>query len=587
VSRKYLPVNRDQPMMLPEDMRLWVGRDHFVWFLIEIVGGLDTTALRALGRPGKGRPGYDPRMLAVLLLYSYCRGERSSRKIEERCRTDAAFRVATGNAVPDHSTICRFRVAAASPGGPLEDLFTQVLFVLAAAGLGRLDVISVDGSKIWADASKQANRTGEGLRKLARVILDEAARADGEGCACDGHEHGEAAGHGHPDSCGCCDGGTLPGLGLEGPAVPRGGWGGAPRAQRIAAGLAQLQAARCEREQQRRAAAETYLDAARAGHAPRGTVPHDVAAEAARLRLDQALAAQQALDTRYEQAGRRRPGRRRAAQDTSKVRKARQRLAAAEARATAAAAAEGTGKGKKPPQPVRNITDPDSRLMHCTLRGTVQAYNCQVPRTSDGVFLLSRATTDPNDAAQVIPALQAITRSREIIAAGHATGRHPSLWSRIGTILFDPGYFSQENCQAPGPDRLIGTGGTWKDPTPQHGPSCDHHDPRNQMAHNLSTRQGRDLYRRRAPISEGGFAQLKDTIGLRRFSLRGLPKAQGELTLATTAANLLLLHRRAPSPPDPHPGSVPGPGKHNLKGRAGPTDTWGCAGSPPMSQAGC
>src|SRR5215469_16326993 len=181
-------------MMLPEDMRLWVGKDHLVWFVIETIEGLDTSALEALGKPGLGRPGYDPRMLAVLLIYAYLQAERSSRKIEARCRTDAAFRIATGNQVPDHSTICRFRSAAAAPGGPLEDLFARVLFVLAAAGLGRLDVISVDGSKIWANAPEEANRTEEGLRKLARKILAEAARADGENCGCDGHEHGQAAG---------------------------------------------------------------------------------------------------------------------------------------------------------------------------------------------------------------------------------------------------------------------------------------------------------------------------------------------------------------------------------------------------------
>ena len=198
---------------------------------------------------------------------------------------------------------------------------------------------------------------------------------------------------------------------------------------------------------------------------------------------------------------------------------------------------------------MRNITDPDSRIMHCTLRGTVQAYNCQVPRTGDGVFLLPRATTDPNDAAQVAPALQAIALSQQIIAAGHAAARRPSFWSRIGTILFDPGYFSKDNIELPGPDRLIGTGGGWKDTTPSHGPGCGHHhDPRDQMAHNLATRQGRNLYRRRAPISEGGFAELKDTIGLRRFSVRGLPKVNGELLLAATTANLLLLHRHAPLP---------------------------------------
>src|ERR1700748_2162546 len=135
-------------MMLPEDMRLWVGKDHLVWFVIDTIDGLDTTALEAHTSPGKGRPGYHARMLAVLLIYACLQAERSSRKIGDRCRTDAAFRVATGNAFPGHWTICRFRSRAAGPGGLLEDLFTRVLFVLAAAGLGRLDVIRVDGSKI-------------------------------------------------------------------------------------------------------------------------------------------------------------------------------------------------------------------------------------------------------------------------------------------------------------------------------------------------------------------------------------------------------------------------------------------------------
>ena len=197
-------------MMLPEDMRLWVGKDHLVWFVIDVVDGLDTSGLEALGRPGKGRPGYDPRMLAVLLVYAYLQGVRSSRRIEERCRTDAAFRVATGNQFPDHATVARFRAAAAGEGGPLEDLFLQVLFVLAVAGLGRLDVVSVDGSKIWANASKQANRTEGGLRKLARKVLEDAARSDGEGCGCRGHGHGDAAGPAGPGSCPCCDGGMLP-----------------------------------------------------------------------------------------------------------------------------------------------------------------------------------------------------------------------------------------------------------------------------------------------------------------------------------------------------------------------------------------
>jgi transposase len=536
-------------MMLPENMRLWVDKDHLVLFVIDVIDDLDTAALQGLGKPGKGRPGYDPRVLAVLLIYSYLQGERSSRRIERRCQTDAAFRVATGNRVPDHSTICRFRAAAAGPGGPLEDLFAKVLFVLAEAGLGRLGVVSVDGSKIWANASREANRTEAGLERLARAILDEAGRADGEGCGCAGHEHGQAAGLEAAQACGCCDDGRLPGLGLDGPAVPPGGWGGASRAQRIAAGLADPQAARTAREGERRAAAQAYLAAARDGQAPRGPVPRAIEAEVAQIRLEQALAKDAAAGARRAAAGRR-GGRRRPGTASAATRDARRKLAAARARDQAAEATatdtktgKKTGK-KKDPQPVRNITDPGSRIMHCTRRGTVQAYNCQVGRTSDGVFLIPRITQDTNDCRQAEPAIKDIAASQQIIAAGHAAGHHPALRARIGTVLFDSGYFSKHNIELPGPDRLIGTDGNWKDTTPRHGPHCTHDDPRDQMACHLATRQGRNLYRQRAPISEGGFADLKNRTGLRQFTMRGIGKARGELLLATLSANIHLLYRR-------------------------------------------
>ena len=298
MGRKYLPVNREKPMFLPLDMQSWVSKDHFVWFLVDVAGQLDTSALEAGTSPGRGRPGYDPQMLATLVMYAMSCGVRSSREIEDRTRVDAGFRVASGNQFPDHSTLCRFRQRTGGEDGPLEDLFTQVLYVCAVAGLGRLRVISVDGSKIWADAAKEANRTLEGLRKLSRKVLDEAAAADGE-CGCDGHGHGEAAGAGA--GCGCCDGGMLPGLGLCGPAVLPQGWGGASRKDRIAACLADLEAVREAEDAARRAAAEACLAKARAGEAPPGRVPGEVAVAVAEIALEQAAAAQRAKRDAYDQ----------------------------------------------------------------------------------------------------------------------------------------------------------------------------------------------------------------------------------------------------------------------------------------------
>ena len=193
--------------------------------------------------------------------------------------------------------------------------------------------------------------------------------------------------------------------------------------------------------------AEAYLARARAGQAPPGRIPEDVAVPVAEIALEQAIAAQQAKRDAYDQrvaasGGRGVRGSRPAPpEQAAPVRRCRERLAAARkaARARAAAPAEagagqgppggdGTGKGKrnkKPPRPVRNITDPDSRAMHCTRNGTVQAYNCQCPRSDDGLVLAARATQDANDAAQVKPTLAAITAAQQIIAAGHRAGGHP------------------------------------------------------------------------------------------------------------------------------------------------------------------
>lgn len=114
MAKEFRPVQRDQTMLLPPDMCEWLPADHLVWFVLETVEVLDTSALERATRRrgGAGAAGYDPQMLLALLVYAYCQGVRSSRQIERLCITDVAFRVLCAQDGPDHATIARFRAQA-------------------------------------------------------------------------------------------------------------------------------------------------------------------------------------------------------------------------------------------------------------------------------------------------------------------------------------------------------------------------------------------------------------------------------------------------------------------------------------------
>ena len=169
----------------------WLNRDHFVYFLIELVEQLDLSGfLKAYRSDGKGGAAYHPAMMLALLFYAYCDGERSSRRIEEHCRTDFAYRIITGGLVPDHTTIARFRDRHEKA---IAQAFVPALGVCLRAGMGDLSLAAVDGSKFRCPASLRANRTLAGVEKeldrltaeieaeLARIveeILAETHRAD-------------------------------------------------------------------------------------------------------------------------------------------------------------------------------------------------------------------------------------------------------------------------------------------------------------------------------------------------------------------------------------------------------------------------
>ena len=172
----FLACDRDQELLLPPSLRDWLPEDHLAWFLIDAVAEIDLTAFLADYREdGWGRPAFDPEMMVALLLYAYAVGERSSRAIERRCREDVAFRVITANACPDHATIARFRERHEQA---LAGVFTEVLRLCVEAGLVSVGLVALDGTKLKANASKDANRGYAQIADEVERMLAEAAAAD-------------------------------------------------------------------------------------------------------------------------------------------------------------------------------------------------------------------------------------------------------------------------------------------------------------------------------------------------------------------------------------------------------------------------
>src|SRR4051794_32879687 len=169
----FIGCDRDQVFLMRPSLRDWVPEGHLVWTVLDAVGELDLSALYADYRDdGRGRPAYEPSMMVALLLYAYARGNRSSRGIERACVEDIAYRVVTGNLAPDHSTIAEFRCRHERPLG---EVFSGVLGLCARAGLASVGVVAIDGTKMSANASVNANRD---FGQIAREILEEAAEID-------------------------------------------------------------------------------------------------------------------------------------------------------------------------------------------------------------------------------------------------------------------------------------------------------------------------------------------------------------------------------------------------------------------------
>src|SRR5215207_4240134 len=173
MPQNFIACDREQAFLMPPDVRDWLPEGHLAWFIIDSVEAMDLAAFYGPYRQdGHGRPAYEPSMMVALLLYAYARGVRSARAIERACEEDVACRVIAAQQKPDHATIARF---VERHEDALAGLFAAVLGLCAQAGLARVGVVAIDGTKLHANASREATLDYE---RIAREIVEEAKAVD-------------------------------------------------------------------------------------------------------------------------------------------------------------------------------------------------------------------------------------------------------------------------------------------------------------------------------------------------------------------------------------------------------------------------
>ncbi len=516
MAKGYRPVDRDQVFLLPPDMREWLPAGHPVHLVIAVIEDhLDTSAFHAGRRTGgAGAAGYDPDMLVAVLVWAYAHGVTSSRRLEELCATDVAFRVICAGNLPDHSTIARFRkdFGEAVPG-----FFAEVLVLCSRLGMGRLGVVALDGTKVAASASKAANRGEERLRELAEQAVAAHAAAD----AADDELFGDA----------------------RGDEVPPEAWSPRGRAGRIREALAQLEAGRRAAEAAEQAKGQEFRARREAGRRT-GPAPAASAVALAEENLARVIAARQAQLARLREKGAgRRGGRLAGVEDYCRVREARAQVERARQREAQRQAAAEQAAG---PGPVRNLTDPDSRLMP-TRNGFIQGYNAQNVTSEDGLVIATELTDDTTDMAWYEPMTEKAAAAAALIEAHRPpdAGGQDSGPGGIELVLADAGYCSEENLTCPGPDRLIAAGKrrdlekAARDQD-QDASGQDWGGPAVQaMRERLRTEDGIAAYRRRGHIAETPHGRIKHNMRFRQLTMRGKDKAEAEWAFTCAVHNLL------------------------------------------------
>ena len=449
MSRKFKIGNYEETLNQTIRLGEALPSQHLARFVVDIIAQLNLSKIYERYAPVGGEA-IAPEILLGLLFYGYATGVFSSRKIEKATYESIPFRYIAGGLHPDHDTIANFRKTFLDE---IQELFVQILLLAQAAGVLKLGNISLDGSKIHADASKSKAVSYKRLLEIENQLRKEVGELFALGEQVDQGERQM------PD-----------GLDMQDEI--------AIREERLA-NLAQAKAVLEARAKERYEAEQAEYEAK--------------------------------LREREKKAGQHRH--------------------------------KPKGRPPQPPKPgprdkdQYNFTDPDSRIMkNSTNAGFDQHYNVQVAADQESLLIVAHALSNhPNDKQEAVPTLDAIA---------------PEVGKPEAAAL-DNGYFSEPNLRAFRERKVEAYIATGREPHHKDWhtffaelpePPGEEASPKEQMAYKLQTEVGKAIYRLRKCTVEPVIGIIKEILGFRQFSLRGLWAATGEWCLVCLAFNLKRLH---------------------------------------------
>jgi transposase len=505
MAREFVGCQRGQLLLMPPSLSEWLPEDHLVWTVLGAVEQMDLDRFEdgyRLG--GAGRPAYDPAMLVALLLYSYARGNRSSRGIERACWEDVAYKVICAMRTPDHSTIAEFRRRHETE---IAELFDDVLGLCREAGLVSVGVITIDGTKIKANASMDQNRS---YREVVTQILREAEEIDRQ----EDELYGDARGDELPEQLRTPEGRRAALADAKRRIQERRGQAAAVDRETVEPERVEIDPQRSvtghngRREWFRVARRQLEDHRAREGRAIARDREDRLFDAADRLEQNhQVELAANALYERWRAGARDRRGRRLHNNNTKPF--------------AAPVLPEGT----------INLSDPDSRVMRTQGTPPRQAYNAQAAVNDRQIMLAAEVSVSAADFGHLEPMLDTTLNVLE---------RH-DVTERPEVVLADAGYWHTAQMQAIAergievlapPDGNLREG---KRPGWENGLY-------ELMRSTLVTDRGRELYAQRKITIEPVFGQIKHNRRIDRFMRRGRAAAQSEWRLVAATHNLLKLH---------------------------------------------